>query len=66
MIINGFGLTAANDMPARDIQDYRLYAKVIHHEGNLQPLDTSIFGPVAGFELIKTGKGERFNRHQNR
>lgn len=29
LILNGFGITSANDMPTRDIENFRLYAKIL-------------------------------------
>ena len=33
LLLNGFGITSANDVPGRDPKSYRLFAKTIRKEG---------------------------------
>lgn len=33
LLLNGFGITSANDVPGRDPKSYRLFAKIIRKEG---------------------------------
>ena len=50
--MNGFGLTSAFDQRYNP-KDFRVYAKVIRHKGELIPLKEAEFGPFAGFDLVK-------------
>jgi len=63
--MNGFGLTSAYDQRYNP-KDFRVYAKVIRHKGELNPLKESEFGPYAGFDLVKASKDERFHYNQNK
>ena len=63
--MNGFGLTSAFN-EYRSPKDFRLYAKVIRHKGELVPLNESEFGPFAGYDLVKTVKNERFGYNRSR
>ena len=58
IIMNGFGLVSAFD-GRYNPKDFRLYAKVIRHKGELNSLNESEFGPYAGFDLVKDIKNER-------
>jgi len=59
VIMNGFSITAGwnND---KFPKDFRFYGKVIRHKGDLSPLGNE-FGPVAGFDLLKTVKNAEFH-----
>lgn len=51
--MNGFGLTSGFDQRFNP-KDFRVYAKVIRHKGELIPLKEAEFGPFAGFDLVKS------------
>lgn len=62
--MNGFGLTSANDVPTRDVENFRLYAKVLKEEEKVEECDDEL---VKGFELMTTIKDEKFaNRFENK
>lgn len=71
LILNGFGITSANDVQTRDIEEFRLYAKVIKKEkaevadqGDMNAYQKDL---IKGFDLMKTVKDEKFDaRHQNK
>jgi len=62
LVLNAVGLTSGWDR-SKQPKDFKIYGKVIRHKGELIPLNEAEFGPVAGFDLLKTVKDERFH-HQ--
>lgn len=60
LIMNGFGLTSNYDTETRDPRDFRFYAKIIHHEGELKKLNEYPFKKIDDFDLVKIVKDEKF------
>ena len=67
LVMNGFAVTAGFNMD-KNPKDFRFYAKVIRHKGELATINEDEFGPVAGFDLLKTVNKAVFHhrRFQNR
>lgn len=70
LVMNGVGLTSANDVQTRDPQDFRLYAKLaIPGDGAVLEADLNEYQKdlVKDFQLMKTVKGETFeSRYENK
>ena len=67
LIMNGFGLTSNNESEKKDPKNFRMYAKIIHHEGELKKLNEYPFKKIEDFDLIKIVKDEKFQkRGQNK
>jgi len=67
LILNGFGLTSSLETKERDPRDFRMYAKIVHHEGELKKLNEYPFKKIEDFDLVKIVKDEKFkNRRQNK
>jgi hypothetical protein len=60
LIMNGFGLTANQESEKRNPKNFRMYAKIIHHEGDLKKLNEYPFKKIEDFDLIKIVKDEKF------
>lgn len=60
--MNGFGLTSNRDQAKRDPRDFRMYAKIIHHEGELKKLNEYPFKKIEDFDLVKIVKDEKFEK----
>ena len=58
LMMNGFAVTSGFNME-KNPKDFRFYAKVIRHKGELQSISEE-FGPIAGFDLLKTVKNAKF------
>ena len=63
LIMNGFGITSNFDDAKRDPKDFRFYAKIIHHEGELKKLNEYPFKKIEDFDLVKIVKDEKFENH---
>ena len=63
IMMNGFAITAGWNMD-KNPKDFRFYGKVVRHKGQLIPHNENLFGPVAGFDLLKSVKNAVFHHHQ--